>query len=203
MINKLPKITFIYDRRKTASPKKKASLEMRVSSEGKTKYISTGIHLYPNQWKNGCIINCPDALQLSQKLNSLLVDVRQALLKCDDLSMLPRLLHREEKSTFLDFCEKRACIRKYGKEKDTQERYDRFLKMFGRWGVIKEYEDITEANIILYDKYLTGQGMKAYSRWNNYHRFLNSFIMDAMDAGLLERNPYRWVNIDKGYNKRV
>jgi hypothetical protein len=45
--------------------------------------------------------------------------------------------------------------------------------------------------------------MKAYSRWNNYHRFLNSFIMDAMDAGLLERNPYRWVNIDKGYNKRV
>jgi len=39
--------------------------------------------------------------------------------------------------------------------------------------------------------------MAAYSKWNNYHRFLNSFIMDAIDEGLLQRNPYKWINIDK------
>lgn len=41
------------------------------------------------------------------------------------------------------------------------------------------------------------EGMVDYSKWNNYHRFLNSFILDAMAAGLLRRNPYKWVNIRK------
>jgi integrase len=39
--------------------------------------------------------------------------------------------------------------------------------------------------------------MKPYSKWNNYHRFLNSFILDAIDEGYLRRNPYKWINIDK------
>ena len=199
MINKQPQIHFVYDRRKTASQKKSAALEMKITCGGKTKFLSTGIHLYPNQWKNGCITNCPDTLQLSQKLNSLLIEVRQALLECDDLSMLPKLLHKEEKDTFFDFCKKRATIRKYGKEKDTQERYDRFLKMFRTWGGIVEVEDITDDKIIAYDHYMKDKGMKTYSRWNNYHRFLNSFIIDAMDERLLQRNPYKWVNIEKGY----
>jgi integrase len=39
--------------------------------------------------------------------------------------------------------------------------------------------------------------MKPYSKWNNYHRFLNSFILDAIDEGYLKRNPYKWININK------
>lgn len=39
--------------------------------------------------------------------------------------------------------------------------------------------------------------MKPYSKWNNYHRFLNSFILDAIDAGYIRKNPYKWVNIEK------
>jgi len=40
--------------------------------------------------------------------------------------------------------------------------------------------------------------MKAKSRWNNYHRFLNSFILDAKKEGLLQLNPYDRVMIEKG-----
>ena len=40
--------------------------------------------------------------------------------------------------------------------------------------------------------------MKAKSRWNNYHRFLNSFILDAMNEGLVQSNPYDRVKIEKG-----
>lgn len=39
--------------------------------------------------------------------------------------------------------------------------------------------------------------MKPYSKWQNYHRFMNSFIRDAIDADHMTRNPYRWLNIDK------
>ena len=34
-------------------------------------------------------------------------------------------------------------------------------------------------------------------KWNNYHRFLNSFISDAIKEGYLTRNSYNWLNIDR------
>lgn len=204
MIVKFPQIDFIYDRRKKASSDRKASVEIRISYNYKQKYISTGIMLYPNQWKNGKIVNCTDILELTQTLDSLISDVRQIVIDMskqgyiDIMSISDKLerLHSGNIS-FTDFCIQRAEIRKYGKSADSQARYDRFIRMFTRWGGIKEFDDINEQNIIAYDKYLNQKGLKPYSKWNNYHRFLNSFILDAIDAGHLKKNPYRWVRIEK------
>ena len=196
-------MTIVYDRRHLAKFNKKAPLEIRVAYDYKQCFISTGIMLYPNQWKNGTVINCPDAMQLCQILNKQLMDIRQVILEmssegCIDIfSIVPRLRKKQEKLDFIGFCEQRASIRKYGKEKDTQERYERFLRLFRAWGGIREFEDITDKNIILYNEYLSSTGMKPYSKWNNYHRFLNSFITDAIDEGYLRRNPYKWVNIER------
>jgi site-specific recombinase XerD len=107
------------------------------------------------------------------------------------------------KINFLEFCNQRATIRKYGKKADSQERYDRFIRLFTSWGGIKEFEDITDKNIISYDKYLDSTGMKPYSKWNNYHRFLNSFIIDAVAEGHLKRNPYKWINVDRKKNSKA
>ena len=204
MNNKLPQITFVFDRRKIATQSIKSSVEMRITHNYKQKFISTGIKLNITQWKNGKIVNTVNAIQISQILDKMLSDVRNILLDMMregyiDINEIPnRLGKKEEKCTnFIKFCESRCTIRKYGKKKDTQERYDRFMKLFKIWGGIIEFEDITERTIIAYDEYLLNTGMKPYSKWNNYHRFLNSFIMDAIDAGYLKKNPYRWINIEK------
>ena len=63
MINKYPQVTFVYDRRKIASQQRKATVDLRITYNSKQKFISTGIMLYPNQWKKGIITNCPDAIQ--------------------------------------------------------------------------------------------------------------------------------------------
>ena len=205
MADKYPRITFIYNRRKTASNTRKASIEMRITHNYKQQYISTGIMLYPNQWKNGKIVNCTDIIQISQALDLLLSEVRQVIFammsegKLDITSIPDRLRRPDNPSmTFIEFCKQRADIRKFCKEKDTQERYDRFIRLFSEWGGIACFEEITDYNIIQYDNYLSSKGMKTYSKWNNYHRFLNSFIMDAIDEGYIKRNPYKWVNIAKG-----
>lgn len=205
MNNKLPQIHLVFDRYKKATLTKKASIEVRITYNYKQKYISTGIQLYQNQWKNGKIVNCPDALKISEILDRILSNIRSVLLAMVssgniDIFSIPDKLQEEElkKVSFLDFCYQRVEVRKYGKKEDTQERYDRFLRLFTEWGGITNYPDITESNIILYDNYLRSTGMKTYSRWNNYHRFLNSFIMDAIEAGYLRRNPYKWVNIERG-----
>lgn len=176
---------------------------MRITYDKRQKYISTGIMLYPRQWKKEKVVNTPDALSLNQQLDKMLVEVRQVILEMKDnidIFSIPEYLEKKNsnKTSFVDFCRQRAEVRKYGKAKDSQQRYDRFIRLFSEWGKISSLDDVNESSIISYDEYLTSKGMKTYSKWNNYHRFLNSFIMDAMDAGLLSRNPYHWINIIKG-----
>ena len=206
---KQPQINLVYDRRKAASSTKTSPVELRITHNYKQKYISTGIMLYPHQWKNGKITNCPDIIQISQTLDKLLTDVRQIILCMMqegeiDISVIPeklRMMHTG-KMSFLEFCNQRAAIRKYGKRKDTQERYNRFIRLFTAWGRIREFEDINDMSILNYDRDLDKDGMKPYSKWNNYHRFLNGFIQDAIDAGYIKRNPYKWINIDKQKNSK-
>ena len=204
MNNKSPQISFVFDRRKVATPTTKGSVDLRITYNYKQKFISTGIKLYSTQWKSGKIINCPDLIQISQTLDKLLIDVRQIIFDMIqkgniDISAITTELDKknQKKITFLDFCNKRAVIRKYGKAKDSQERYDRFIRLFKEWGKIQDFEDITDSNIIAYDRYLADKGMRPYSKWNNYHRFLNGFILDAIAEGILSKNPYKWVNIEK------
>ena len=209
MSKNYPSITLVYDRYKKASLTRKASVEVRITYDYKQKYISTGIMLYSNQWKKGIITNCPDILQISQSLEKIVNDIRQVILNMQregniDIFSIPSKLKKMgcSKLTFIEFCKQRTEIRKYGKTKDSQDRYNRFLKYFILWGKIINFEDVKESNIIAYDRYLYNKGMKTYSKWNNYHRFLNSFIMDAIEEGLLNRNPYKWINIDKGKNNK-
>ena len=173
MINNYPQVTFVYNRRKTATPTVKAAVELRITYNGKQKYISTGILLYPNQWKKGTIINCPDAIQISQTLDKLISDVRQIILdminedNMDISSIQDRLRKKESSSmTLREYFNKRAEVRKYGITPDSQIRYDRFIRFFFKWGKIQDFSDITDANIIAYDKYLKGSGLKRSSIWN-------------------------------------
>lgn len=199
-----PKISFIFDRYKKASQNKSAVIELRISYNRKQKYISTGIQLFPKEWENGMVINKPDARSLNRMLDNLIFEIRQILMEMQskdeiDIFAVPlwlKRMHQKQVSLF-DFIKQRSEIRKYGKSEDTKIRYDRFYRLFKEWGKIKSFEDITEANIIAYDQYLSSSGMKPNSKWTNYHRFLNSFIMDAIDAGLMKKNPYKWINIDK------
>jgi len=208
MESKIPQISLIYNRRKIASPTRKAAVEVRVTHNYKQKYISTGIMLYPSQWKKSKITNCTNLVQISQTLDKIVTDIRQVIFEMMqdgnvDINAIPERLSKkkQERISFIDFCIQRANVRKYGKSKDNKRRYDRFIKYFNEYGKIVTFEDITEQNIIEYDKYLERKGLKENSKWSCYHRFLNSFISDAINDGYLHKNPYKWIHINKGRYK--
>lgn len=205
MSNKQPQVTLIYNRRKKATTSKKGAVEVRISYNYKQKYISSGILLTTNQWKKGRVVNTPDAQQANQILDSLVSDIRQIILDMTNegfinIQSISKRLKQQSKhsKSFLDFCKERAQIRKYGKSKDNIKRYDRFIKFFETWGNIIDVSDITESNIIKFDEYLSSKHLKDSSKWNCYHRFLNSFIADAIDEGYLYKNPYKKLSINKG-----
>lgn len=200
-----PTISVIYDRYHKASSETPTTVELRITYNRKQKYISTGIRLFPKEWGKKGIINRVDADQLNQQIQQLILDIRQVLIDMYrdgniDIFSVPSKLKklRGTNVELMDFIKQRAEVRRYSKAADTQKRYERFIRLFSKYGKIKTFGDVTESSIIAYDKYLASTGMKPYSIWNNYHRFLNSFIIDAMDAGLLTKNPYKWVNINRG-----
>ena len=199
-----PLLAFVYDRKKKATSTKEAPVELRITFNRRQKYMATGVRLLPKHWRNGHVVNRMDATEMQHTLDTLMTRVRtvvNAQLDTGTISLdeIPSQLQRmmEDRRSFLDFCADRVEVRKYGKAEDTAERYDRFLKWFRSWGKIIYFSDVTDRNIMAMDRALHERGMKTYSVWNNYHRFLNSFIIDAVDEGLLRRNPYKHVRIDK------
>lgn len=194
----------VFDRKKKAGARKMGSIDIRLSQERRTLYFATGIKVLPKQWHDGQIINRVDAAEMQQTLDIMLKHVRQIInekmeqgtCSLDDVMAAFRA-KEEEKLSFLDFCQQRAEVRCYGKAADSRERYDRFLRWLLNFGRIVSFADVSDENILAMDAALADTGMKNYSKWQNYHRFLNSFILDAIDAGHLTRNPYRWLHIEK------
>ena len=207
-MNKTPLLEFVYNRKKTAAKNREAAVELRITFERKQKYMTTGIRLLPKHWHRGAVVNRIDARELNETLEKLMAEVRQVILdmmseSVIDIFSIQERLKRKRASTisFLEFYEQRTKIRQYGKADDSQERYNRFMRFFSAWGKIRYFEDVTDANILALDEHLAKKGLKPYSKWNNYHRFLNSFILDAIDEGFLKRNPYKWIRIDKEKSK--
>ena len=207
-ITEVPIVGFVYDRYNKASATQPAEISWRVYYQLKVKVVSTGIRVFPNEWDKPRqrVVNRVDAMILNKQLERLLTDIRKVVYDMYDQGYID--IHaiegrlkalRKPVQTFLDFCEERAKIRKYGKAADSQERYERFLRFLREYGKIKTFYDLTENKVMELDKHLMGKNnMKAKSRWNNYHRFLNSFILDAQKDGRIQVNPYDKVKIDHG-----
>ena len=203
-MEKMPTFSWTFDRRGTLATTGVASVEMRVTYMRKSKVMATGVRLGRGEWRDGRVVKRGDAVALNRVLERMRGDVLRVLDEMMeegmvDIMAIPDRMARMKGDgrTFLGWCRERAEVRKYGRAEDSKERYDRFLRWFTAWGGIRYFSDVTDRGVLAMDAALKEKGMTDYSKWNNYHRFLNSFILDAMAAGLLRRNPYKWVNIRK------
>ena len=201
-------LKLVFDRKKRAGKNHEGAVEVRLTHDRRTLYYATGVRLLPKHWHDGQVVNRIDAQELQQQLDIIIKHIRQTMCSlmgdgCCTLDNLMSKLREQDngKLSFLDFCEQRANVRCYGKSKDSKERYERFMRFLAAYGRITTFADITDDKIMEMDAHLKEKGMKPYSKWNNYHRFLNSFILDAIDAGHMTRNPYKWLRIEKEKSK--
>jgi site-specific recombinase XerD len=207
-----PTLKLMFDRNKRASKTKEGSIELRIGFDRKKKYATTGVRVFPREWRNGRIVHRLDAIELQRTLDEFVANARRII---NDLiergefdidtivaQIGGRTKHLAGRNVvkerlLIDYFRERAEIRKYGRSEDSCERYERFLRWFEKWDGMRTFDDVNELNILAMDKAIRAKGMKPYSAWNNYHRFLNSFILDANDDGLMQGNPYKKLNIEK------
>lgn len=200
----IPVVDLVHNRRKDGNATTSSSIEVRISYMRKQKYITTGIKVLPKQWRNGMIVQHPDSEVLNLTINKMVSTVRKIILDMVDAEQISledipvRLsMYKAQRMSVVDYCRKKASVRVYGQCESTKKRYERFLRFLDGF-CIKNFIDINDENVIKLDKYLIGKKMKASSRWNNYHRFLNTFILEAIKDGYISRNPYNYIRLDKG-----
>lgn len=202
-MNKTIYVSLVHDRKKKAGRQGEAPVEVRLTQNRRSVYYSTGVRVRRKHWHNGQVVNRIDAREIQVRVDRALVRARQVINElevdghCDIRDVVAALRSKADTQSFLDFCEERAEVRSHGRSEDSRERYQRFMRFLRKYGKITSFSDVTDKAVVELDSHLAATGMKPYSKWNNYHRFLNSFVLDAIEAGLLTRNPYKHVHIDK------
>ena len=69
----------IFDRRKQATRTKDGIVEVRVTVDRKSMYISTGVRVYHNEWAAGRVVNRHDAAVLNDRVGTIYEKVCEAV----------------------------------------------------------------------------------------------------------------------------
>ena len=202
-------LTFVFDRKGQASKTKTGVVELRITHEGKRKYFSTGVKLYPKQWSNGSVVGRRDWKELNAQLQLLHKKCSEIITKMMeddmlDIAAIPNILRDRMtvKQTFMDFCRECARLKMKDLRIGTQKRYKVVLDFLEEWKGLYHFADVTEQNIRKMDEVLEKRGLKECSRYN-YHKLVKMFVAEAFNDGLIPKNPYAKVKIKRGDNSGI
>lgn len=207
-IMKYPSLRFVFDKKHVATKKKRGLVQLEVLSEGKRKWIGTGVKLYSDQWNDRKkVINSAEMLQLNQRLDEMMRVIQDWI---NELIRKKETFEFEKLDTFLkyvnhsenyiEFLERRINERNDISE-STRQSHQVLISSLKEFGGITYMSDLTVQNIKLYDNWLYGKG---YSQptIHNYHKRNKVYIREAMSLGLLKDYPYAGVVVKRGKNKR-
>lgn len=216
---KIPKIKFVFDRRKRAGRGKTGSVEMRITHERVQKFLTTGVYLYPHQWDDlgQQVRDCMEATEYNIILSSMKKKALQIISRMldsgsVDLAAIPVLLKQEDVSiSFLDYILLR--IKKRKVTANTHKSYVTLYNKVVEFGKIQTFQDITPRNIRAFSEWLhsyervvldiNGEPVKKWYTQATIYKLtsnLSLFISDAVVDGYLTENPYqaKRMNENKG-----
>lgn len=192
---KYPTMRFVFDRKKVATKTHKGLVQIEVLSEGKRKWIGTGVKVYSDQWNDRKkIINSVEMIQLNQCLDEQLRIIQnwinELISKKEvfDFDKLDRFLRYTNKSeSFVDFVERR--IEERGDiTESTKASHRTFATSLREFDRIIYFSDLTKANITLYDDWLHAKGYSQPTIYN-YHKRNKRYIHEAIKFDLLKNVP--------------
>ena len=204
----------IFDRRKTASRTREGYVEVRVIIDRMTKYISTGVRVYKNEWTADRVVNRKDAQALNDRLAIIFEKVYQAAnesvkqgVKLDVESVKQAVWQfvesQSDEPTFVSWCEKQ--IPMLGVSDGTAKHYKPLITRLTEYGRMNRWQDVTVENIVNFDAWLhtvakpvSDASLKSGAKPEklsdsgvyNYHKCLKALLNRALSFDKIGRNPY-------------
>ncbi|MDE7432935.1 MAG: site-specific integrase [Lachnospiraceae bacterium] len=180
-------------------------MEIELSFQGKRKWISTGIRVFPKNWSDKLrVFGLPDAFDSNMKIESMektiMNHIRQLMIdgKPFDWSGLNSALENAQmEGSFLRFVENRVLSRKDIKE-STRRNHKKIVIALKEFKRLETFNDISRINIIKFDEWLRGRKDYTQSTIASYHRYLKTYIHDAIRQDLIKVDPYIGFRVDQG-----
>lgn len=216
---KYPTTRFVFDRKKTATKKKDAIIQVEVLLSGKKKYISTGVRCYKDQWNDKShVCNRDDMLSLNERINSFkeIIDNYITVLarKAEPFSWceFERYITRsgEEKISFIEYMSKRIEERT-DIAASTKKSHRKIINSLREHGRIVGFEQLTKKNIADYHEWLLGRDvvkigsdgreyktkMAMPTVWG-YMKVLKTYIHDALRHDMIDSDPSAGIKVKRG-----
>ena len=200
---KYPSQRIVFNRKKDASTKKAALVQIEVLFERKRKFISTGVKVTTDQWdKKTMVKNRQDMLLLNERINNLDNQIKEyinSLIRKNEeftFEKLEAYLNIDKKAdSFIEFMKNR--IEERSVSESTKKRAMSVWRQLVDFGLIQTFSDVNGKNIKLWDDYAKKKCTKTAAVYN-YHKHLKTYIREAIALELIQRNPYDSFRLDKG-----
>lgn len=205
---KYPNISFVYNRRKSASPTVPASVEICVYHNRKQKYFATGVRVLPNQWDGqACkVVNVYNSIELNLRIETLHKQIKDyvmmLMIKNESFSfdiLTAHLTSQKHSGSFREFVTSRIEERSDITE-STRHSHRSLLYALEKFKRITAFEDLNLGKIEAFDSWLRGQGYRQ-TTIGKYHKFMKTYVNEALREGLIEKSPYLKFKVDKGKPK--
>lgn len=208
----------VYDRKKKSNKNTEGLLEIRISANRKSYYISTGVRVLPKQWA-GTVLHRADAETLNERLGSMVRKVSEEVTRCMaegreiDVAAIREQLFEVKNAraskpdVLLNWID--AQIAALNVKDGTRQHFRVMQKRLEKFGRIRQWEDLTTENIYEWDAWLhklpkpqskadiqAGRERECISSASvhNYHKDLKSLLSRAVKMGKIGQNPYDRLN---------
>ena len=199
-------IQFFFDRRKIATKTTKGLLqiEVRVTGTSQRKYISTGVHLYSNQFSDVMgfkCINHDNAIAITAKAHRVYRQIEAFCLseKCRSLDDVKNWNSDDSRTTsIVDFI--RAELIRKNPSYDVIEYHNSFIRRLEEFGRFVVFADLSYERLLEFDAYLR-KSIQSSPTLYKRHSLFKGYINEAMKRGLCKSNPYDFFKMQKGKSK--
>ena len=203
----------IFDRKKQSKALGVGTLEVRITAERRSYYISTGIRVRKSEWKAGQIVNRPDSSTLNERLAiiyEIVSDSVNGSIKAGEAINTEAIRNKvyqaseamSDEPVLLDWIEEQ--IPQLNLVYGTAKHYRTLLARLIEYGEIRTWHDVTPEKISQFDAWLhqrktvNGDRISDAGVWK-YHKCLKALLNRADRFGKIDRNPYERL---KGQFKR-
>lgn len=200
-----PTTRIVFDRKHVSSNTKEGLVQLEVLFKGVRRYFSTGVKVTKNRWsRSGKVTGCMDMIVMNRRIDEMKRMVDKyivGLMENEETFDFDRfkawmVASDEQGIGFVDWVEKRIAERN-DIRKSTKRNHMKLVALLRKIGNIRTFADVTKKNVLKMDTYLHSTGIRQ-TTIASYHKFMKTYVHDAMSSGLIEKDPYIGVKIDIG-----
>ena len=207
----------IFDRKKQAKKDGTGTIEVRVISDRRAYYISTGVRVREKEWRAGMIINRPDAQSLNERIAIICQIIDTEVNRCIEANLGINTENLKNKvwsvkdtmsnePSFLDWLDHQTEI--LNLSAGTIKHYVTLHTRLTEYGKIKRWGDLTTENISEFDAWLhkrklsNGEAITDAAVYK-YHKCLKAILNRAVMFDKIDKNPYDRLKFKRGESESI